>query len=83
MSGLSGLADDSGLIPRAARNAEDAILQELFCGIPTKILSGKNGRGTKKKHGKQGNDQKRHKPCKSLWLVGLEMPSGPVKIGQI
>ena len=51
MSGLSGLADDRGLIPRAARNAEDAILQELFCGIPTKILSGKNGRGTKKNTG--------------------------------
>ena len=33
----------------------------------------------KKQHNKKWNDRKRHKPCKSLWLVALEMPS---EIGQ-
>jgi hypothetical protein len=56
--------------------AEDAILQELFYGI--KIIPGKKRRKPQKNK-TTWNDQKPHMPCKSLWLVALEMPS---EIGQ-
>ena len=57
---------------------QDKSCIELFYGRTIKIISGKKRR-EETKNQKKWNDRKRHKPCKSLWLVALEMPS---EIGQ-
>ena len=63
--------------------AKDAILLDktravLWHNYKNRIWQKEREKKTGKKN-KQWNDRKRHEPCKSLWLVALEIPS---EIGQ-